>query len=200
MLATLQTRDFLLRSVDANWTADDWERLPHESGYRFEIIHGVLYMSTAPSPFHQWISRQSFLVLNDQLDSRGMGITLTSPIGLFMPGSQPVQPDLLVLAPEDSGLIREGRLETIPLLVVEILSPSNPEHDLVTKLELYASAGVPEYWVFRPEERDVLVHSDPDPANGIYRRVVQMPSDGELISPTLPCRAPVARFFADPAA
>jgi Uma2 family endonuclease len=198
MVATLQARDFLLRSVDRNWTADDWERLPHESGYRFEIIHGVLYMSTAPSPFHQWVSRQSFLVLNDQLDNRGVGITLTSPIGLFMPGSQPVQPDLLVLASEDSALIREGRLETIPLLVVEILSPSNPEHDLVTKLELYSSAGVPEYWVFRPVERDVLVHSDPDPVRSVYRHVVQVPPDGELISPTLPCRALVALFFADP--
>jgi len=199
MLATLPARDFLLRSVDKDWTADDWERLPHDSGYRFEIIHGVLYMSTAPSPFHQWISRQSFLVLNDQIDNRGLGLTLTSPIGLFMPGSQPVQPDLLVLAPEDRALIHEGRLETIPLLLVEILSPSNPEHDLVTKVELYASAGVPEYWVFRPAERDVLVHSDPDPTNGVYRQVVQVPRDGELVSPTLPCRVPVTRFYADPA-
>jgi Uma2 family endonuclease len=199
MVATLQARDFLLRSVDRNWTADDWERLPHDSGYRFEIIYGVLYMSTAPHPFHQWVSRQAFLVLHEELDSRGLGITLTSPIGLFMPGSQPVQPDLLVLAPEEGALIREGRLETVPLLVVEILSPSNPEHDLVTKLELYANAGVPEYWVFRPVERDVIIHCDPDPVNGVYRRVVQVPPDGELISPTLPCRAAVARFFADPA-
>lgn len=198
MVATLQARDFVLRSVDKNWTAADWERLPHDSGYRFEIIHGVLYMSTAPSPFHQWVSRLAQRVFFEQIDDRGLGITLTSPIGLFMPGSQPVQPDLLVLAPEAGVLIREGRLETIPLLVVEILSPSNPEHDLVTKLELYASAGVPEYWVFRPSERDVLVHSDPDPIKGVYRQVIQVPPDGELISPTLPCRSPVSRFFADP--
>ncbi len=84
-------------------------------------------------------------------------------------------------------------------MIVEILSPSNPEHDLVTKLELYASAGVPEYWVFRPVQRDALVYSDPDPLTGTYHRADQLPPDGELISPTLPCRALVARFFADPA-
>jgi Uma2 family endonuclease len=198
MLATMYARDFLLHSVEANWTADDWERLPHESGYRFEIIHGVLYMSTAPSPFHQWVSREVFLFLHAAIDDPGVGVTLTSPIGLFMPGSQPVQPDLLVLAPEDRGMIREGRLETIPLLVVEILSPSNPEHDLVTKLALYANAGVPEYWVFRPVERDVLVYSEPDPVTGTYRRVTAVPPEGELVSHTLPCRIAVASLFAEP--
>lgn len=199
MLATFMERDFLLRSVDANWTTADWERLPHDSGYRFEIIHGVLYMSTAPSPYHQWVSRHTQRILFVQIDDEGLGFTLSAPIGLFLPGSQPVQPDLLVLAPEDRDLIREGRLETTPLLIVEILSPSNPEHDLVTKLELYASAGVPEYWVFRPLQRDVLVYSDPDPLTGTYRRADHLPPDGELISPTLACRAPVAQFFVDPA-
>ncbi len=198
MLATQQSRDFLLRSVDSTWTDDDWERLPHESGYRFEIIHGVLYMSTAPSPMHQWVSRMTQRFLYEQIDDRSYCITLDAPIGLFLPGGQPVQPDLLVLAPEDRHLIREGRLETIPLLVVEILSPSNPEHDLVTKLELYASAGVPEYWVFRPAERDILVHSDPDPANGAYRQVAHVAPGGELVSATFPCRAPADRFFAIP--
>jgi Uma2 family endonuclease len=197
MLDALATHDLLLRSVSADWTAEDWERLPHERGYRFEIIRGMLYVQCLPTIKHQQISGRALRILSDQLDDRDRGITLTSPLGLFIPGGQPVQPDLLVLAPTDAALINESRLETIPLLLVEILSPSNPAHDLVTKLELYASAGVPEYWVLRPIERDVLVHHDPDPMNSVYRRVVQVPPDGELVSPTLPCRAPVSRFFAD---
>ena len=34
------------------WTNADWEALPSD-GNRYEIIDGVLYMTTAPSNFHQ---------------------------------------------------------------------------------------------------------------------------------------------------
>lgn len=35
------------------WTFADWQTLP-DDGRRYEIIDGVLYMTTAPSTFHQW--------------------------------------------------------------------------------------------------------------------------------------------------
>jgi hypothetical protein len=45
-------------------------------------------------------------------------------------------------------------------------------------------------------ERDLILHSDPDPFTRAYRRVERIPPDGELVSHTLPFRAPVASFFA----
>jgi Uma2 family endonuclease len=199
MVVAQASRELLLRSVDATWTAEDWELLSHEAGRRYEIIDGVLYVSTAPSARHQRILRRSFIELHEQIDERGIGMTLWSPIGVFMPGSDPVQPDLLVIRADNLGIIGERRVDGVPALIVEVLSPSNPEHDLVTKRAAYARAGVPEYWVFRPEERDVLVHSDPEPTTGQYLQVRHIPSGGELVSPTLPFRASVASFFADEA-
>jgi hypothetical protein len=38
--------------------------------------------------------------------------------------------------------------------------------------------------------------SDLGPLTRAYRRVARIPADGELVSPTLPFRAPVASFFA----
>ena len=187
--------ELALRSHDATWNRERWERLPAD-GNRYEVIDGVLYMTTAPSNFHQWIIRQAFLALFQQIDDRGVGITLWAPIGLFMPGCDPVQPDLFVVRAADLGIIREGRIHGVPALLVEVLSPSNPNQDLVIKREAYARAGVPEYWIMRPAERDVLVHSQPDPATGQYASVVHVPPDGELVSPTLPFRTPVATFFA----
>lgn len=81
--------------------------------------------------------------------------------------------------------------------MIEVLSPSNPEQVLLVKRATYARAGVPEYWVFRPRQRDVLVHHQPEPADGQYTRIARVPPDGELVSPTLPFRAPVAAFFAN---
>ncbi len=187
--------ELALRSHDATWNRERWERLPND-GNRYEVIDGVLYMTTAPSPFHQWVIRQAFLALFEQIDAAGVGVTLWAPIGLFMPGCDPVQPDLLVIRTADLGMIREGRIEGIPALLVEVLSPSNPNQDLVIKRDAYARAGVPEYWVMRPALRDVLVHSRPDPTTGQYTQVHHVPPDGELVSPTLPFRAPVAGFFA----
>ena len=44
-----------------------------------------------------------------------------------------------------------------PALVIEVLSPSNPEHDRITKRALYARGGVPEYWLVSPEAAAIEV-------------------------------------------
>lgn len=160
MTMTVESPELVLHSSEATWDREQWDALPND-GRRYEIIDGVSYMSTVPSPWHQWISRQAQRLLYGQIDDRGLGITFNAPVGLFMPGCDPVQPDLLVLRPEDRDLIMERRIETIPLVLVEILSPSNAQYDLILKRQAYARAGVPEYWVLRPQERDILVHSEP---------------------------------------
>src|SRR3712207_2238448 len=115
--------ELALRSHDATWNRARWEQLPAD-GNRYEVIDGVLYMTTAPSNFHQWIIRQTAREFFQQIDDRGVGITLWAPIGLFMPGCDPVQPDLLVVRAADLGIIREGRIHGVPALLVEVLSPS----------------------------------------------------------------------------
>ncbi len=182
--------ELALRSHDATWNRERWERLPAD-GNRYEVIDGVLYMTTAPSNFHQWIIRQTAREFFQQIDDTGVGVTLWSPIGLFMPGCDPVQPDLLVIRAADRSI------EGVPALLVEVLSPSNPEQDLVVKRACYARAGVPEYWIIRPTERDILVHHQPEPATGQYTQISRIAPEEELVSPTLPFRAPAAAFFAD---
>lgn len=195
MATTVLPREAVLRSTDATWTAADWEQLP-DDGLRYEIIEGVLYMATAPSFFHQWIALEVYSALRRQLMEPGLAVVVTAPIGLFMPGCDPVQPDVLVVRQDDRGIIRDRRVYGVPALLVEVLSPSNEEQDLAVKRAAYARAGVPEYWVVRPAERDILLHSEPERATGQYLQVTHVPPDGELVSPTLPFRAPIAAFFA----
>ncbi len=197
MAVTVAPIELVLHSAEANWDRERWDELP-DDGNRYEIIDGVLYMSTAPSLFHQWISGQIQRLLYRQIDERGLGLTFGAPVGLFMPGCDPVQPDVMVLRIEDQALILERRAETIPLLLVEILSPSNSQHDLVLKRRAYARAGVPEYWVIRPQERDLLLHSEPEPASGQFLRVQRVAPDDELVSVTLPIRTPLAVLFSLP--
>lgn len=190
------TADLALRSLDASWDRARWERLPAD-GRRYEVIDGVLYVSTAPSFFHQWIIRQLARVFFAWIDDAGMGITMWSPIGVFMSGCDPVQPDVLVLRQAELHIVHDRRIFGVPALLVEVLSPSNAQVDTDTKRFAYARAGVPEYWIVRPAERDVLCYSEPDAALGDYAQSLHARSDAELVSPTLPVRLAVRDLFAD---
>ena len=187
----------VLRSPDATWNRARWERLPAD-GNRYEVIDGVLYMSTAPSFFHQWIIRKLFLAVFQQIDLRGVGLTMWSPIGLFMPGCDPVQPDVLVLLQSSikPEIFRDGKIYAVPALLIEVQSPGHPAVDTKTKRGAYARAGVPEYWVVRPQSEDVLVCSQPDAELGDYAQVHLAGPAAELLSPTLPVRLHVRELFA----
>lgn len=81
--------DRVTRSVAANWNYARWSQLP-DNGNRYEVIDGVLYATTSPAFFHQWIIRQIVKGLFEQLDDRGIGITAWTPIGVLMSGCDSV--------------------------------------------------------------------------------------------------------------
>ncbi len=195
MTITTSLPALVLRSPDASWSRVRWEQLP-DDGNRYEVIDGVLYMTTAPSFFHQWIASRIIRRLQAQIEDTGVGLVVFAPIGLFMPGCDPVQPDIVMIQTSDLDIIHDRRIFGVPTLLVEILSPTNPETDLQVKRGAYARAGVPEYWIVRPATRDVLVCSRPDQTLGDYAQTQLCDPDGALASPTLPFHATVADFFA----
>ncbi len=187
--------ELALRSHDATWDRAQWESLP-DDGNRYEVIDGVLYMSTAPSVFHQWIIHQLVRTLFVQIEDAGIGLVLWSPLGVFMPGCDPVQPDVVVIRKADLGIIRGRRIEGEPALLVEVLSPSNAGIDTETKRKAYARAQVPEYWIVRPASRDLLVYSQPDAQLGDFTHSERFAADAEVVSTTLPVRFLSADLFA----
>lgn len=195
MATTIRSPELTLRSIEADWNRERWEQLEAD-GNRYEVIDGVLYVTSSPGPFHQWIIQEANDLLRQQLKATGVAVVFLAPTGLFMPGCDPVQPDIMVIRREDLGMIHDKRIEGIPALLVEVLSPSNSRQDLLIKKAAYARAGVPEYWIIRPAERDVLVYSQPDPVVGEYTEAHRVAPDGELVSPTLPFRASIGSFFA----
>ena len=53
----------------------------------------------------------------------------------------------------------KGHFHGVPDLVVEILSPSNREHDLVKKKNLYEKFGVKEYWIVDPQTKAIIAYT-----------------------------------------
>ena len=192
---TLATPELVLRSLDATWTYARWEVLP-DDGNRYEVIDGVLYMTTAPSFFHQWIVQRLIRLVGIPVEDQELAYFVTAPIGVLMPGCDPVQPDFLLIRRTNAAIIHDRRVGGVPDLITEVLSPSNPEQDLDTKRDAYARAGVPEYWVVRPETRDILIFWEPDSDAGAYIQERHIPANAVLESPTLPLQLTVAALFA----
>ena len=135
-----------------HWTYADWEALPDHTN-RYEIIDGVLYMTTAPSSFHQWIVARLWQYIGVPALDQGLAYVFDAPIGVIMPGCDPVQPDYVVVLAARAGIIRDKRIFGVPDLLVEILSPGNTLYDQDVKLRAYARAGVPEYVIVDPRAR-----------------------------------------------
>ena len=194
---TAAALEYVLRSPDASWCYDKWEKLPNDSN-RYEVIDGVLYMSTSPSFRHQSAVLHLIQHVGMPLEQQGIAIMTMAPIGVIMPGADPVQPDFLLIRTERREIIADdGRIRGVPDLIAEVLSPSHPDLDTVTKRAAYARAGVPEYWMLRPETRDILICWEPDTATGAYTKELVVTSGSDLISPTMPISVPVASLFED---
>jgi Uma2 family endonuclease len=89
---------------------------------------------------------------------QGLGYAAAAPIGVLMPGCQPVQPDFVVVLKENASIIRDRRIRGVPSLIVEVLSPSNAIYDEETKFEAYARAGLPEYAIVDPRSRTLILY------------------------------------------
>jgi Uma2 family endonuclease len=119
-----------------------------EDGNRYELFDGELLVTPAPSAGHQWAVMAVLQRLILYLDGTTIGFACRSPADLRLEGGQIAQPDVFVVVPRADGS-RPARWDDfgIPLLVVEVLSPSTAPADRITKRRRYQRTGVPEYWV-----------------------------------------------------
>jgi Uma2 family endonuclease len=140
------------------WTYADWELLP-DDGNRYEVIDGVIYMSTAPSYFHQWIIKRLYRFWGARVEEAGLAYADFAPLGVIMPGCEPVQPDFVVVLAARKSIIHDRRIRGVPDLIIEVLSPGNSDFDKEVKLTAYANAGVPEYGIIDPAEKTLSLYA-----------------------------------------
>jgi len=147
------------------YTYADWLTWPE--GYHAELIDGVLYEMkevwgmAAPSDYHQSIVGEIFFQFKLFLRGKS-GVVMISPydVRLF---PQPDESDETVVEPDVVVILDQSQRDRrgcngAPDLVVEVLSPYNPQHDTVLKMGLYLDAGVTEYWTVDPDTKTVHQH------------------------------------------
>ncbi|MFO7845692.1 MAG: Uma2 family endonuclease [Balneolaceae bacterium] len=135
-------------------TYDDYRHLP-DDGKQHQIIGGELYMTPAPTPYHQEISLNLASILNSYVKQHKAGSVYTAPIDVVLSMTDVVQPDLVFVAQKRLNIITKRNIVDAPDLVVEILSESTETIDRQEKMVLYEKHGVKEYWIVDPSEKAI---------------------------------------------
>ena len=122
-----------------------YNQLPE--GFPAQLIEGVLVKEPSPTYGHQ---RFAMRILQKLVALVGPDRALASPVDVAIDELNVYQPDLVVLTePADDGESDVG----IPLLAMEILSPSSRKRDREVKRHRLLAAGVREVWIIDPDER-----------------------------------------------
>jgi Uma2 family endonuclease len=134
----------------------------------YQLIHGELNMSPAPSTYHQRVLMTLLQHILKYLEENKTGELLLSPVDVVFDKYNTVQPDLLVILNEHRNIIQERGVFGSPDIVFEIISPSSMIMDRHTKFELYEKHGVKEYWLIDINNKAVEVFELVDGKYGLF--------------------------------
>lgn len=135
------------------WTLEQLDRLP-DDGNTYELVHGELFVTPAPTPDHEEILARLHQILTPYVEANGLG-RVYRPHAVIQLADSQVEPDLMVRRPGARGA--GWRELSVPILVVEVLSPTTAHRDQRAKRQLYLEIGVAEYWMIDPERSSIRV-------------------------------------------
>jgi Uma2 family endonuclease len=127
------------------FTADMLELMP-DDGQRYELLDGRVLVTPSPTWRHQNVLTELGHALRSVVPPDLK--VFWAPLDVRFNDRMQLQPDLLVVPRSD---LTGERVDTPPLLVVEVFSPSTRGRDRVVKRRAYERAGVPSYWLVDPE-------------------------------------------------
>ena len=128
---------------------------------RYEYIDGEIYLLASPKTAHQIVLTELFGIFYNWFAGK-KSTPLVAPYDITLKRTPEhinvVQPDLMVICDLEEKLDADDHYQGVPTLLVEIISESTQRKDLITKLDLYLSCGVKEYWIVNPLNKEVTVY------------------------------------------
>ena len=152
-------------------------------GQRFELIDGELIDKMGQNPPHAFTLR----AINGWLNAIFPGnVQAQLPIEASPDerNSSLPEPDLAVLAESANPEYRRRHVRGDEVLLAIEVADTSLRQDLVRKRDMYARAGVGEYWVADIPARRIVVHRAP--ANGQWGEVFALSGADPIAPPTQP--------------
>ena len=135
-------------------TYEDYRNTPDDQ--RYELLDGALVVLPTPNIAHQRVLGDLSFALHDFVREKRVGEVFLR-VAVVFADTNVVEPDITFVSASRMDIVESDNIRGAPDLVVEIISPSNPERDVVRKRDIYARNGVGEYWIVDPEARSIRV-------------------------------------------
>jgi len=137
------------------YTVEYIHSLPEDK--RVELIDGVIYDMTAPLRVHQKIAYELGRQIGNAIEkNHGDCEVYPAPFAVQLDDYNYLEPDISLIC--DKSKLDDKGCNGAPELVMEVVSPSSIRRDYITKLNKYIDAGVFEYWIVDPVEKQILVY------------------------------------------
>ena len=130
------------------WLTDHGRRL-------IEFTDGRIEELPLPTFTHQAVLAFLYRLFHVHLLPRG-GVVVFSGLRMRIRQDKFREPDLLLLRDRSDPRCQD-RYWLGADLVAEVVSPDDPDRDLVEKRIDYAEAGIPEYWIVDPRNETITV-------------------------------------------
>lgn len=160
------------------------EYLTYQDGTdnNYELVSGTLKLINPPTVRHFLIAKLLEQEFDRQINHNNLNWLCFRDAGIRTGWQKSRLPDLFIV---DKNMAMElldssAIFETIPFLIIEIVSPESIKRDYRYKRSEYAALEVPEYWIVDPQENKItiLVLNE-----GLYEATV-FRQDEKIISPT----------------
>ena len=137
------------------WSDDAYLWLTDHGNRLVELTDGHIQELPMPTDAHQSVLLCLYNLFHGWFRPRG-GVVMVASLRMRIREGKFREPDLLMLR-DRSDPRRQDRYWLGADLVVEVVSPDDPDRDLVEKRVDYAEGGIPEYWIADPRDETITV-------------------------------------------
>ena len=140
--------------LQGEWSVEEYLAL--ESNRLIEFADGKIEVLPMPTPKHQSLVFYLQLMLWNFVQQRKLGKVLAAPLSVELWANKFREPDVIYVSQEKLADQPERYWRNVDL-VMEVVSPDNPNRDYKTKRKEYERAKIPEYWIVDPQKNLITV-------------------------------------------
>ena len=166
-------------------TVEEFLAVSEDDPRRTELIDGEIVVTHEPRYGHARLQALLIYAIESwRRDGRGSA-SVAGPTTVRLGQHDAYGPDLVVSRP-GPRVDDRGWLDELPLICVEIRSPTTWRYDVGRKKSVYESQGVPELWLVDGFTGVILVFRRSAPAVDYYDTALELAATDTLTSPLLP--------------
>lgn len=142
-----------LLPAQGEWSEEEYLAL--NTKQLVEFTDGMIEVLPMPTVFHQLIAMWLCNSLNNhRINGERAGLSIIATFKLKIRERKYREPDVLFMKRENLHRVKNEMWDYADF-VIEVVSEGGEHRDYVEKVQAYAEAGVPEYWIADPATRRV---------------------------------------------